>query len=72
MKKVDPVRQVAMIPGRCGFTTRNNHVAFGILHKNWNKLVRKALSEKLDISKVIAEQLSGAGIRVEDVLEAKR
>lgn len=45
---------------------------FGILHKNWNKLVRKALSEKLDISKVIAEQLSGAGIRVEDVLEAKK
>lgn len=45
---------------------------YGILHKNWNKLVRKALSEKLDIAKVIAEQLSGAGIMVEDVLEAKR
>jgi len=45
---------------------------YGILHKNWNKLVRKALSEKLDIAKVIAEQLSGAGILVEDVLEAKR
>jgi ribosome-binding ATPase len=45
---------------------------FGILNKNWNKLVRKALSEKLDIAKVIAEQLSGAGITVEDVLKAKR
>ncbi len=45
---------------------------YGILHKNWNKLVRKALSEKLDIAKVIAEQLSGAGIMMEDVLEAKR
>lgn len=45
---------------------------FGILNKNWNRLVRKALSEKLDIAKVIAEQLSGAGITVEDVLEAKR
>lgn len=45
---------------------------FGILHKNWNRLVRKALSEKLDIAKVIAEQLSGAGIMAEDVLEAKR
>lgn len=45
---------------------------FGILHKNWNRLVRKALSEKLDIAKVIAEQLSGAGIMAEDVLKAKR
>jgi len=45
---------------------------FGILHKNWNRLVRKALSEKLDIGKVIAEQLSGTGIMLEDVVEAKK
>jgi len=45
---------------------------FGILHKNWNRLVRKALSEKLDIAKVIAEQLSGTGIMLEEVIEAKK
>lgn len=45
---------------------------FGILHKNWHKLVRKALSQKLDIAHVIAEQLSGAGILVEDVAEARK
>jgi ribosome-binding ATPase len=45
---------------------------FGILRKNWNRLVRKALSEKLDIAKVIAEQLSGAGIMLEEVVEAKK
>ncbi|AXV37778.1 MAG: redox-regulated ATPase YchF [Methanobacteriaceae archaeon] len=45
---------------------------FGILKKNWNRLVRKALSEKLDISKVLYEQLSGIGIKLEDVIEAKR
>jgi hypothetical protein len=45
---------------------------FGILKKNWNKMVRKALSEKLDIAKVIAEQLSGTGISLEEVAEAKK
>ncbi|MDI6644008.1 MAG: redox-regulated ATPase YchF [Methanobacteriaceae archaeon] len=45
---------------------------FGILKKNWNRLVRKALSEKLDFSKVLYEQLSGTGIKLEDVIEAKR
>jgi len=45
---------------------------FGILKKNWNRLVRKALSEKLDFSKVLYEQLSGTGIRLEDVIESKR
>jgi hypothetical protein len=45
---------------------------FGILHKNWNRLVRKALSEKLDITKVIAEQLSGTGVMLDEVVEAKK
>jgi len=44
----------------------------GILKKNWNKLVRKALSEKLDFSKVLADQLSGTGIRLEDIVEARK
>jgi ribosome-binding ATPase YchF (GTP1/OBG family) len=45
---------------------------YGILEKNWNRLVRKALSEKLDIAKVLAEQLSGIGIMLEDVIESKK
>lgn len=44
----------------------------GILKKNWNKLVRKALSEKLDFSKVLADQLSGTGIKLEDIMEARK
>jgi ribosome-binding ATPase YchF (GTP1/OBG family) len=45
---------------------------YGILKKNWSKLNRKISAEKLDVSKVIYEQLSGTGINVEDVVEAKR
>ena len=45
---------------------------FGILKKNWNRLVRKSLSEKLDFAKVIAEQLSGTGISREEVTESKK
>jgi ribosome-binding ATPase YchF (GTP1/OBG family) len=45
---------------------------FGILKKNWSKLNRKISAEKLDVSKVIYEQLSGTGINIEDVVEAKR
>ena len=45
---------------------------FGILKKNWNKMIRKVMSERLDLSKVIAEQLSGTGIRIEDIIEAKK
>ena len=45
---------------------------FGILKKNWNRLVRKSLSEKLDFAKVIAEQLSGTGISLEEVAESKK
>ncbi|HTX61393.1 MAG TPA: redox-regulated ATPase YchF, partial [Methanobacterium sp.] len=45
---------------------------YGILKKNWNRLVRKALSEKLDFSKVIAEQLSGTGISLEEVADSKK
>lgn len=45
---------------------------FGILRRNWNKLIRKALSEKLDFSKVLHGQLSGIGIKLEDIVEAKK
>jgi ribosome-binding ATPase YchF (GTP1/OBG family) len=45
---------------------------FGILKKNWNRMVRKALSERLDFAKVIAEQLSGTGISLEEVIDAKK
>ena len=43
-----------------------------ILKKNWNRMVRKVMSEHLDFAKVIAEQFSGIGMALEDVIEAKR
>lgn len=45
---------------------------FGILKKNWSKMIRKVMSERLDIAKVLSEQLSGTGIRVEEIAEAKK
>ncbi|KZX16926.1 redox-regulated ATPase YchF [Methanobrevibacter filiformis] len=45
---------------------------YGILSKNWTRLIRKIEAEKLDISKVIHEQLSGTGIAIEHIIEAKR
>ncbi|MCF0226196.1 MAG: redox-regulated ATPase YchF [Methanobrevibacter sp.] len=45
---------------------------YGILNKNWSRLVRKIEAEKLDIAKVIFDQLSGTGITIEDIIEAKR
>ena len=45
---------------------------FGILKKNWNKMIRKVMSERLDITKVLSEQLSGTGIALEDIAEAKK
>ena len=45
---------------------------FGILKKNWNKMIRKVMSERLDIAKVLSEQLSGTGITLEDIAEAKK
>jgi len=45
---------------------------FGILKKNWSKLVRKALAEKIDFSRVLHDQLSGIGISLEDIVGAKR
>ena len=45
---------------------------YGILSRNWVRLVRKIEAEKLDIAKVIYEQLSGTGIALEDIIEAKR
>lgn len=45
---------------------------FGILKKNWNKMIRKVMSERLDIAKVLSEQLSGTGIPLEDITEAKK
>lgn len=45
---------------------------YGILNRNWSRLVRKIEAEKLDIAKVIFDQLSGTGIALEDIIEAKR
>ena len=45
---------------------------YGILNNNWSRLVRKIEAEKLDVSKVIFDQLSGTGISLEDIIEAKR
>lgn len=45
---------------------------YGIIQRNWERLVRKALSERLDMGKVIHEQLSGTGIMLEDIIEARR
>ena len=45
---------------------------FGILNKNWDRLIRKIEAEKLDVSKVIYEQLSGTGITLENIVDAKR
>jgi hypothetical protein len=45
---------------------------YGILSRNWVRLVRKVCAEHLDISKVLFDQLSGTGIAIEDIIEAKR
>nr|WP_304160633.1 redox-regulated ATPase YchF [Methanobrevibacter smithii] len=45
---------------------------YGILNRNWVRLVHKIEAEKLDIAKVIFDQLSGTGITLEDIIEAKR
>ena len=45
---------------------------YGILSKNWVRLIRKVGAEHLDISKVLFDQLSGTGIAIEDIIEAKR
>ncbi len=45
---------------------------YGILNKNWGRLIRKVGAEHLDISKVIYDQLSGTGIMLEDIIEALR
>ncbi|MDL2246138.1 redox-regulated ATPase YchF [Methanobrevibacter sp. OttesenSCG-928-K11] len=45
---------------------------FGIVNNNWSRLIRKIEAEKLDVAKVIYEQLSGTGIALEDIIEAKR
>lgn len=45
---------------------------YGILSRNWVRLVRKVGAEHLDIAKVLFDQLSGTGIAIEDIIEAKR
>ncbi len=45
---------------------------YAIVERNWERLVRKAMSERLDMGKVLHEQLSGTGILLEDILEARR
>jgi len=43
-----------------------------IIDRNWDRLLRKAASEKIDMAKIIHEQFSGIGVSVEDVIEASR
>ncbi len=45
---------------------------YGIVSKNWVRLIRKVEAEHLDISRVLFDQLSGTGILIEDVIEALR
>ncbi|MDR0911562.1 MAG: redox-regulated ATPase YchF [Methanobrevibacter sp.] len=45
---------------------------YGILHSNWSRLIRKMEAEKLDVAKVIHQQLSGTGISIEHIIAAKR
>lgn len=45
---------------------------YGILSRNWVRLVRKVGAEHLDIAKVLFDQLSGTGIAIEDIIESKR
>lgn len=45
---------------------------YSILERNWPRLIRKVMSEHLNFAKVISEQLTGAGVLLDDVLEAER
>lgn len=45
---------------------------YSILERNWSRLIRKVMSEHLNFAKVIADQLSGAGVFLDDVIEAER
>ena len=45
---------------------------YGILSRNCVRLIRKVGAEHLDIAKVLFDQLSGTGIAIEDIIEAKR
>ena len=45
---------------------------YGIVSKNWVRIIRKVEAEHLDISKILFDQLSGTGILIEDVIEALR
>ncbi|MDI6882199.1 MAG: redox-regulated ATPase YchF [Methanothermobacter sp.] len=45
---------------------------YGIIGRNWDRLLRKTASEKIDMAKIIHEQFSGIGVSVEDIIEASR
>lgn len=45
---------------------------YSILERNWPRLIRKVMSEHLNFAKVISEQLTGAGVMIDDVIEAER
>lgn len=44
---------------------------YGIIGKNWNKLVRKILLENLKFEEVVYDQLSGIGVSIEGIVKAK-
>ncbi len=45
---------------------------YSILERNWQRLIRKVLSEHLNFAKVITDQLTGVGVTLDDVVEAER
>ena len=45
---------------------------YSILERNWPRLIRKVMSEHLNFAKVISEQLTGAGVMLDDVIKAER
>ncbi len=45
---------------------------YSILERNWQRLIRKVMSEHLNFAKVITDQLTGVGVTLDDVIEAER
>jgi len=44
-----------------------NYWLFGIIKRGWGKIVRRARAEHIPITRLLAEQLSGAGVDEKDV-----
>jgi len=60
----DPEKDIGMLEEEI------DHWIFGLLEKNIEKLERTAKAEKIPMERLVAKQLSGLGIREEDVTSA--